>query len=110
MGEGPAKWLRALSCLLHAVTPKSGTLWQAVPFHDEPAPDCPFVLCPARFRSESGFYRQCGVENAIYRYKTIIGKRLRAREDGAREGGVILGGNILNLYLDLGRPVSVCVG
>ena len=63
-----------------------------------------------RWRRESGYYRQSGVENAIYRYKTIIGKRLRARGDGARETEVVLGGNILNRCLDLGRPVSVCVG
>ena len=63
-----------------------------------------------RWRRESGYYRQSGVENAIYRYKTIIGKRLRARGDGAREAEVVLGGNILNRCLDLGRPVSVCVG
>ena len=62
------------------------------------------------WRRESGYYRQSTVENAFYRYKTVIGRKLRAKGDEAREVEVILGCNILNRGLDLGRPESVCVG
>ena len=37
------------------------------------------------WRRESGYYRQSKVENTFYRYKTIIGKRLRARTEEGRE-------------------------
>ena len=63
-----------------------------------------------RWRRESGYYRQSTVENAFYRYKTVIGRKLRARGEKAREVEVILGCNILNRCLELGRPESVCVG
>ena len=62
------------------------------------------------WRRESGYYRQSTVENAFYRYKTVIGRKLRARGEKAREVEVILGCNILNRCLELGRPDSVCVG
>ncbi len=62
------------------------------------------------WRTESGYYRQSTVENAFYRYKTIIGRKLRARGEEARSVEVILGCNILNRCLELGRPDSVCVG
>ena len=62
------------------------------------------------WRRQSGYYRQSTVENAFYRYKTIIGRKLRARGEEARETEVILGCNILNRCLELGRPDSVCVG
>ncbi len=62
------------------------------------------------WRRESCYYRQSTVENAFYTYKTIIGRKLRARGEEARETEVILGCNILNRCLELGRPDSVCVG
>ena len=62
------------------------------------------------WRTESGYSRQSTVENAFYRYKTIIGRKLRARGEEARSVEVILGCNILNRCLELGRPDSVCVG
>ena len=62
------------------------------------------------WRRESGYSRQSTVENAFYRYKTIIGRKLRARGEEARSVEVILGCNILNRCLELGRPDSVCVG
>ena len=61
------------------------------------------------WRRESGYYRQSTVENAFYRYKTVIGRKLRARGEKAGEVEVILGCNILNRCLELGRPDSVCV-
>ena len=48
--------------------------------------------------------------NGFYRYKTIIGRTLRARGDEAREGEAILGCKILNRCLEMGRPDSVRIG
>jgi hypothetical protein len=50
------------------------------------------------------------VENCIYRYKTIIGRNLRARTEEGREVEPILGCNILNRFLGLGRCESEIVG
>ncbi len=61
------------------------------------------------WRRESGYYRQSTGENGFYRYQTIIGRKLRARDDSARLVEVILGCKILNRCLDLGRSESVRV-
>ena len=34
-----------------------------------------------RWRRESGYYQQSKVENTFYRYKTIIGRKLRVRTE-----------------------------
>ena len=62
-----------------------------------------------KWRRESGYYQQSKVENTFYRYKTIIGKKLRARTEESREVGTILGCNILNRFLELGRCESMLV-
>ena len=62
------------------------------------------------WRRNSGYYQQSKVENTIYRYKTIIGKKLRARTEEGRETETIIGCNILNRFLALGRAESVLVG
>ena len=49
------------------------------------------------------------VENTFYRYKTIIGKKLRARTEESREVELILGCQILNRFLELGRCESKLV-
>ena len=62
------------------------------------------------WRRNSGYYQQSRVENTIYRYKTIIGRKLRARTEQGREVETIIGCNILNRFLELGRAQSVLVG
>ena len=59
-----------------------------------------------KWRRESGYYQQSKVENTFYRYKTIIGKKLRARTEESREVETILGCKILNRFLELGRCKS----
>ena len=59
-----------------------------------------------RWRRESGYYRQSTVENTIYRYKQIIGPRLRARNDHSRKVEAVLGCKILNRSKALGMPQS----
>jgi hypothetical protein len=61
------------------------------------------------WRRESEYYRQSTVENTFYRYKTIIGKRLRARGEAARQGEAAIACKILNRHLDLGGAESVPV-
>ena len=56
-----------------------------------------------QWRRESGYYQQSKVENGFYRYKTIIGRKLRARTEESREVETILGCKILNRFLELGR-------
>ncbi len=62
-----------------------------------------------KWRRESGYYQQSKVENTFYRYKTIIGKKLRARTEESREVETILGCQILNRFLELGRCESKLV-
>ena len=56
---------------------------------------------------ESGYHRQGRVENTFFRFKTIIGGRLRARLRGAQETEAVLACNALNRMRDLGWPNSV---
>jgi hypothetical protein len=53
-----------------------------------------------------GYYLQSHVENAFYRFKRIIGGRLRSKRDEAQEREALIGCSILNKMLEIGRPVS----
>ena len=61
------------------------------------------------WRRDSGYYRQSGVENTFYRYKTIIGRRLRARGEEARHVEAAIACKILNGFLELGGAESELV-
>jgi hypothetical protein len=63
-----------------------------------------------RWKKESGYHRQGTVENAFFRYKSIIGDRLRARHSRAQEAEAKLACNILNRMAGLGRPISFSIG
>ena len=55
----------------------------------------------------SGYHGQARVENAFFRYKSIIGAEpssVQPREGGRTE--VVLACNILNQMTGLGRPMS----
>ena len=54
------------------------------------------------WRRESGYYQQSKVENTFYRYKTTIGKRLRARTEQGREVEAKIACQILNRFIELG--------
>ncbi len=60
----------------------------------------------SNWRRGSGYYLQSHVENTIYRFKRIIGGRLRSKHDEAQEREALLGCSILNRMLEIGRPVS----
>ena len=50
------------------------------------------------------------VENAFFRYKSIIGDGLRARSAAGQGSEAVLGCAILNRMTALGRPASYRIG
>ena len=61
------------------------------------------------WRRASDYYRQSTIENTFYRYKQIIGDKLKARDEDSRQVESILACNILNLFRVTGRPESELV-
>ena len=62
------------------------------------------------WKSESGYHQQSRVENAMFRYKSIIGGRLRARGEGSQTVEAAVACNILNRMIELGGPASYSIG
>ena len=63
-----------------------------------------------RWKKEAGYQLQARVENAFFRYKSILGDRLRARSRGGRVAESVVACNILNQMTELGRPESYSMG
>ena len=63
-----------------------------------------------RWKQASGYHRQGRVENAFFRYKSIIGGGLCPRSPAGQGSEVVLGCEILNRMTALGRPVSYRIG
>ena len=63
-----------------------------------------------RWKKMSGYHGQARVENAFFRYKSIIGDSLRACSPAGRGTEVDLACNILNQMTGLGRPMSYRIG
>ena len=59
-----------------------------------------------RWKKESGYHRQGRVENTFFRYKEIIGTRLRARRAGAQTAEAAVACNVLNRMREIGWPKS----
>jgi hypothetical protein len=62
-----------------------------------------------QWKKESGYHQQSRVENTFFRYKAIIGPRLRARHPRSQEAEVVMACNILNRMTGLGRPASFAI-
>ena len=62
-----------------------------------------------RWKKESGYHQQARVENTFFRYKSIIGDRLRARHPNSQEAEALIACNILNRMTELGRPESFAI-
>ena len=58
------------------------------------------------WRRDSSYYQQSRVENTFYRYKTIIGRKLRARTELNREVEAKIACNILNQFFEMGKAES----
>jgi IS5 family transposase len=63
-----------------------------------------------RWKKASGYHRQARVENAFFRYKSIIGESLHARSPAGQETEAVLACNILNQMTQRGRPASYAIG
>ena len=63
-----------------------------------------------RWKKEVGYHGQARVENAFFRYKSIIGERLHARSQGGRVAEMVVACNVLNQMTELGRPASYGIG
>jgi transposase len=64
----------------------------------------------SEWKRQSGYYLQSHAENAFYRYKRIIGGRLRAKNDDAQKREAAIGCAILNRMFEMGEPSSYAVG
>ena len=62
-----------------------------------------------RWKKEVGYHRQARVENAFFRYKSILGDRLRSRTRAAQAVESVLACNVLNRMTELGRPESCAI-
>jgi IS5 family transposase len=62
------------------------------------------------WKKESGYHQQARVENTFFRYKSIIGERLRARHPESQTAEAIIACNVLNRMAVLGMPESFPVG
>ena len=63
-----------------------------------------------RWKKSSRYHQQARVENAFFRYKSIIGGALRAQTPGWQTAEALLACNILNAMTDMGRPACYAVG
>ena len=62
------------------------------------------------WKQASVYHRQGRVENAFFRYKSVISDGLRPLSPAGQGCEVVLGCEILNRMTTLGRPVSYCIG
>lgn len=61
------------------------------------------------WKKEAGYHQQARAENAFFRYKTIVGDRLRARGEAGRRVEACIACDVLNRMTELGRPESVAI-
>lgn len=59
-----------------------------------------------QWRKESGAHKQARAENGMFRYKRIIGDRLRAKKVDAQAREAMIGVHVLNRMTALGMPES----
>ena len=67
------------------------------------------TLGRCEWKKASGYHQQARVENAFFRYKSIIGDGLRARSRGGREAEASLACRALNRLTAFGRPESTAI-
>ncbi|MCP5064934.1 MAG: transposase, partial [bacterium] len=62
------------------------------------------------WKKEAGYHQQARAENAFFRYKTIVGDRLRARSEAGRKVEARIACDVLNRMTGLGGPRSIAIG
>jgi hypothetical protein len=60
-----------------------------------------------RWKKESGYHRQGTVENVFFRYKSMLGDRIHARELKAQKAEVVIACKVLNGMLQVGGHRSL---
>ena len=63
-----------------------------------------------RWIQTSGYTHQARVENAFFRYKQVLGDRLRSRSCAGQVVETTMACNVLNRMTLFGRPESVAIG
>ena len=63
-----------------------------------------------RWKQASGDHQHARVENAFFRYTSIVGDCLRARSSSGQRREAVLACNVLDRMTELGRPVSYRIG
>ena len=63
-----------------------------------------------RWKQASGYHQHARVENAFFRYTSIVGDCLRARSSSGQRREAVLACHVLNRMTELGRPVSYRIG
>ena len=63
-----------------------------------------------RWTKASGSHQHARVENAFFRYTSIVGDGLRARRSSGQRREAVLACHVLNRMTELGRPVSYRIG
>jgi hypothetical protein len=74
------------------------------------ASSCAGMLSPVPKYISSGYSRRSMVENAIYRYKRLIGREMKARTMAGQRAEMRIGCKILNTMASLGMPNSYGAG
>ena len=67
------------------------------------------VVGRRQWQKESGYRQQSRVENGFFRYKSVLGGGLRARNSDAQKREAMIGRHTLNQMAELGRPKSYAV-
>jgi len=62
-----------------------------------------------QWKEDSNYHQRSLVENTMFRYKTILGEKVMAREDSRQRTELKLGFSILNRMFQLGMPDSYAV-
>ena len=63
-----------------------------------------------RWKKESGYHHQARVENTFFRYKSILGDRIRACHPESQKTEALIACNILNRMTVLGKSESFAIG
>ncbi len=63
-----------------------------------------------QWKKESGYHQQARVENTFFRYKALIGDKLRSRHPESQKSEAVMACNILNRMIAIGRPKSFAIG
>ena len=61
------------------------------------------------WQKESGYRQQGRVESGFFRYKSVLGGNLRARDSNAQKREAMIGCHTLNRMAELGKPKSYAV-